>query len=93
MMPVLAATATGMKIDPLLLMIPATFAASFAFMLPTATAPNAIVFASRRVTLPQMFWIGLGLNIVGVLVLPILVYLIGVPVFGISFSGQPSWVP
>ncbi|MGE0823991.1 MAG: DASS family sodium-coupled anion symporter [Candidatus Binatia bacterium] len=93
MMPVLAATATGMKIDPLLLMIPATFAASFAFMLPTATAPNAIVFASRRVTLPQMFWIGLGLNIVGVLVLPILLYLIGVPVFGISVSEQPSWVP
>lgn len=92
-MPVLAATATGMQIDPLLLMIPATFAASFAFMLPTATAPNAIVFASRRVTLPQMFWAGLGLNIISVLILPTLLYLIGVPVFGISFSGQPSWVP
>ena len=92
-MPVLAAAATGMKIDPLLLMIPATFAASFAFMLPTATAPNAIVFASRRITLPQMFWVGIGLNIIGVLILPVLLYLIGVPVFGISFSGQPSWVP
>ena len=92
-MPVLAAAAAAMKIDPLLLMIPATFAASFAFMLPTATAPNAIVFASRRITLPQMFWVGMGLNVIGVLVLPILLYLIGVPVFGISFSGQPSWVP
>lgn len=57
----------GMKIDPLLCMIPATVAVSFAFMLPTATAPNAIVFASRRVTPPQMVWIGLGLNIVGIL--------------------------
>ncbi len=93
MMPILAATATGMNIDPLLLMIPATFAASFAFMLPTATAPNAIVFASQRVSLPQMFRVGLGLNLIGILVLPILLYLIGVPVFDISLSGQPSWTP
>lgn len=93
MMPILAATATGMSIDPLLLMIPATFAASFAFMLPTATAPNAIVFASRRISLPQMFWAGLGLNLLGVLILPVLLYLLGVPVFDIALSGQPNWVP
>ena len=93
MMPVLAATAAGLESDPLLLMIPATFAASFAFMLPTATAPNAVVFASGQITLPQMFWVGLGLNIIGVVVLTVLLYLIGVPVFGIEFSGQPGWVP
>ncbi len=93
MMPILAASAGAMHIDPLLLMIPATFAASFAFMLPTATAPNAIVFASRRVSLPQMFWTGLGLNVIGVLILPVLLYLLGVPVFAISLSGQPGWVP
>ena len=92
-MPVLAATATGLEIDPLLLMIPATFAASFAFMLPTATAPNAIIFASGAVTLPQMFWAGFGLNILSILILTGLLYVIGVPAFGIELDSLPDWVP
>ncbi len=92
-MPVLAATATGLEIDPLLLMIPATFAASFAFMLPTATAPNAIIFASGSVTLPQMFWAGFGLNILSILILTGLLYVVGVPAFGIVLEGMPDWVP
>ena len=77
--------------DPLLLMLPATFAASCAFMLPTATAPNAIIFASGHVSLPQMFLAGIGLNVLGVVVLTALLYLIGVPVFGISLTGPPDW--
>ena len=92
-MPVLAATAAGLEVDPLLLMIPATFAASFAFMLPTATAPNAIIFASGYVTLPQMFWAGLWLNIFSIFVLAGLLYLIGIPAFGIVLDGMPDWVP
>lgn len=90
-MPVLAATAHGLDVDPLLLMLPATFAASFAFMLPTATAPNAIIFASGHVTLPQMFFAGLGLNIVSIFVLAGLLYLIGIPAFGIVLEGMPEW--
>ena len=92
-MPVLAATATGLEVDPRLLMIPATFAASFAFMLPTATAPNAIIFASGYVTLPQMFWAGLGLNILSIVILTGLLYVIGIPAFGIVLEGMPDWVP
>ena len=92
-MPVLAATATGLEVDPLLLMIPATFAASFAFMLPTATAPNAIIFASGHVTLPQMFGAGFGLNILSILILTGLLYVIGVPAFGIGLDSLPDWAP
>ena len=91
MMPVLAAAAKGMEMDPLLLMVPATFAASFAFMLPSATGPNAIVFASGQVTIPQMFWAGIGLDLIGVGVLTLLIYLIGVPIFGISLTSLPVW--
>lgn len=92
MMPVLAATATGMRIDPLLLMIPATFAASICnFMLPSATGPNAIVFASGYITIPQMFRVGIVLDLIGVVVMTMLVYLIGIPVFGISLGGPPPW--
>jgi sodium-dependent dicarboxylate transporter 2/3/5 len=92
MMPVLAATAPAMGMDPLLLMIPATFAASVCnFMLPSATGPNAIVFTSGHVTVPQMVRAGVGLDIIGALILTALVYLIGVFVFGISLDTLPPW--
>ncbi|MEO1889598.1 MAG: SLC13 family permease [Cycloclasticus sp.] len=65
LMPVLAATAINANIDPLLLMIPATFSASCAFMLPVATAPNTIVFSSGHVHTKQMAREGLVLNLIG----------------------------
>ncbi|MGH7966343.1 MAG: SLC13 family permease, partial [Candidatus Binatia bacterium] len=92
MMPVLAATATGMQVDPLLLMVPATFAASICnFMLPSATGPNAIVFASGYITIPQMFRAGIGLDVIGILVVTAFIYLLGIPVFGIALDGSPPW--
>jgi sodium-dependent dicarboxylate transporter 2/3/5 len=60
-------------------------------MLPTATAPNAIIFASGQVSLPQMFWAGIGLNVIGVILLTVLLYAIGIPAFGISLDTLPSW--
>jgi sodium-dependent dicarboxylate transporter 2/3/5 len=56
-------------INPLLLCVPVTLAASCAFMLPVATPPNAIVFASGKLTIPQMVRSGLFLNIVGLILL------------------------
>jgi sodium-dependent dicarboxylate transporter 2/3/5 len=49
-LPVLAGMAIATKIHPILLMVPATLAASMAFMLPAATPPNAIIFGTRRIT-------------------------------------------
>lgn len=92
MLPVLAATAKAMQTDPLLLMIPATFAASICnFMLPSATGPNAIVFSTGHVTIPQMVKAGIGLDLLGVVVLTLLIYFFGVPLFGITLDGFPSW--
>jgi sodium-dependent dicarboxylate transporter 2/3/5 len=68
-MPVLAAAATGADVPPQLLMIPAAISASCAFMLPVATAPNAIVYATERLTIARMAREGFALNlIVGVIV-------------------------
>jgi len=92
MMPVLAATAQAMQMDPLLLMIPATFAASVCnFMLPSATGPNAIVFASGHVTVPQMVRAGIVLDLLCSVLLTALIYVIGIGVFGISLGSLPPW--
>lgn len=65
LMPVLAAFAAGAKIAPELVMIPAVLSASCAFMLPVATAPNAIVYGSGKVPIKTMARTGFALNLVG----------------------------
>lgn len=92
MMPILAAVSVSMGIHPFLLALPATIAASCAFMLPVATPPNAIVFGSGHVTIPQMAKTGLGLNLIGVVLVTVLIYLVAVPLFGIDLSQPPAWL-
>ncbi len=76
LMPVLAATAIGSNIDPRLLMIPATISASCAFMMPVATAPNSIVYASGFFTTKQMAREGFVLNLCGAVIITGLCYFI-----------------
>lgn len=70
-LPVVAAVALELGVSPLLLCIPITLAASCAFMLPVATPPNAIVFASGVITIPQMVRAGAILNFIGMILLSI----------------------
>jgi sodium-dependent dicarboxylate transporter 2/3/5 len=74
LMPVLAAAAVAAKVDPRLLMIPAAISASCAFMLPVATAPNAIMFGTERFTTRQMATEGFAINLFGVLVVSVLCF-------------------
>lgn len=67
-LPVIAAIAYKSGIDPIVLTVPVTFAASCAFMLPVATPPNAIVFGSGLLTIPKMVRAGMALNIIGIIV-------------------------
>jgi sodium-dependent dicarboxylate transporter 2/3/5 len=89
-LPVLAAVASASHTHPYLLMIPATFACSLAFMLPAGTGPNAVIFASGRVTIPEMARAGLWLNFIGVAVLSLVMILFGIPLLGISLD-VPPW--
>ncbi len=68
LMPILLSTAQAMEVDPLLLMLPATISASFAFMMPVATAPNAIVFGSGQIHIREMMRYGFKLNLIGAVV-------------------------
>jgi sodium-dependent dicarboxylate transporter 2/3/5 len=76
--PVVAGIALGLGIPILYLLIPVTMASSCAFMLPMATPPNAIVFASGYVKVPQMARVGVILNLISVGLL-ILVFQFVVP--------------
>ncbi len=71
LLPILAASAIAAKIDPKLIMIPATISCSFAFMLPVATPPNAIVFSSEKITIRTMAREGIALNLIGAVVITI----------------------
>ncbi len=76
-LPILGATAAALHVDPLLLIVPATLAASCAFMMPVATPPNAIVFGSGEITIPQMVRAGLWLNLLGLVLIVFWVYAAG----------------
>lgn len=82
LIPVVAGTALVLGLDPLALAIPAALAASGAFALPVATPPNAIVFGSGYVTMPQMVRAGVVLNIVGTLLITVFAVLLAPRVFG-----------
>jgi sodium-dependent dicarboxylate transporter 2/3/5 len=89
-LPVLATMAIAGNMHPFLLMIPATFACSCAFMLPSGTGPNAVIFGSGRVTIPEMSKTGFWLNILSVVVLSIVMIGIAVPVLDLTTT-VPGW--
>lgn len=74
LLPILGALAISIGVDPYLVLIPATIAASCAFMLPVATPPNAVVFGSGRLTMNDMVGAGLWLNIFSILVITAMTY-------------------
>ncbi|MGB0579236.1 MAG: SLC13 family permease [Limisphaerales bacterium] len=85
LLPVFAALAPGLGVHPYLLIFTATMAASCAFMMPVATPPNAIVFGSRLLTIPQMVKAGIWMNLAGIIVITTLAWFLLEPVTGISF--------
>ena len=89
MMPVLGSMAVAMCIHPYLLMIPATISASCAFMLPVATPPNAIIFGSGYLRIPDMARVGFFLNLIGAIIVTCLVYFLAIPIFKINILPLP----
>jgi sodium-dependent dicarboxylate transporter 2/3/5 len=68
-MPILAAAAVAVGVEPALFMVPAVLAASCGFMLPVATAPNLVAYGTRQVTVQRMVREGAVVDAMGVLVL------------------------
>lgn len=89
-LPVLAAMAFTIDVHPYMLMVGATIAASCAFMLPVATPPNAIVFASGYLSIPDMMRTGLVLNLISIVLVTLLVYFVLPVLWGFEPVGFPD---
>ncbi len=76
LMPLVAAAAKAIGIEPALLMIPTAISVSFAFMLPIGTPPNAIVYGTRWVSVRDMVREGFMLNLVGAIAVTVICYLL-----------------
>jgi len=90
-LPILGALAVAIQVNPLVLMIPATLAASCAFMLPVATPPNAIIFGTNRVSVMDMARTGIYINLLGTLLIVLACYYWAPVVFGFSMDQMPDW--
>jgi len=91
MMPVLLATARAAEVDPRVLLLPATVAASFGFAMPIATPPNTVIFATGRLTLRDMVSAGLVLDFACAAILVAFCFAWAFPVLGIGFGEVPAW--
>ncbi|KFP27624.1 Solute carrier family 13 member 2, partial [Colius striatus] len=88
-LPIMASMAEVICLNPLTVMLPCTVAASFAFMLPVASPPNAIVFSSGQLRVIDMAKTGFVLNILGVLTISLAMNTWGSSLF--QLQNFPAW--
>jgi sodium-dependent dicarboxylate transporter 2/3/5 len=88
-LPVLASVSVAIGMNPILLMLTAALSASMAFMLPVATPPNTIIFASSRIKIYEMARTGFVINFIGVIIVSALVYFLGTWLF--DLGTMPGW--
>ncbi|XP_069857830.1 Na(+)/citrate cotransporter [Dipodomys merriami] len=88
-LPIFASMARSIGINPLLVMLPCTLSASFAFMLPVATPPNAIVFSYGHIQVSDMMKTGVMMNIIGIFCVLLSVNTWGRPIF--DLGNFPEW--
>lgn len=88
-LPIMASVSVALNLNPMLLMITVTLSASMAFMLPVATPPNTIIFASGRIKIYEMAKTGILLNLLGIVVVSVIVYFLGILIF--DLGTMPAW--
>ena len=92
MMPVLAGLAIAINVHPYGLMVATCIAASCAFMLPFATAPNAIVFGSGVIEIKDMIRVGFLLNLFSIGIIVLLTYFLLPIIWEIDLTAFPDWM-
>ncbi|PAD35555.1 SLC13 family permease [Terribacillus saccharophilus] len=91
-LPVMASLALALDVHPYAIMVPAAMAANCAFMLPVGTPPNAIIFASGKITIAEMVRTGFVLNIFTLILVILGVFALVGPLWGLELNVYPeSW--
>ena len=90
-LPIVAGIAVGIGENPFLLVFPTVLAANCAFMMPVATPPNAVVFASGHITVPQLIRGGIWVNLVGIAASTLVAYTAVRLAFGVEAGVLPDW--
>lgn len=89
LLPVLKSLSLNLKMNPIYIMLPTTICCSYAFMLPVATPPNAIVFAATNMRIITMMKTGIVMNVICVCAITLMINTLGIPLFDVhSF---PDW--
>ena len=88
-LPIVAGIAVGIGENPFLLVFPTVLAANCAFMMPVATPPNAVVFASGHITVAQLIRGGIWVNLLGIAAATLVAY----TAVGIVFDVEPGVLP
>ena len=89
-LPILAPLALTIDVHPFILMVAATVAASCAFMLPVATPPNAVVFGSGYLRIPDMVRTGIWMNLLSIILLTLIVYFLLPLIWGFDPNSFPQ---
>ncbi len=89
-LPVVAALALALDIHPFALMIPCAMAANCAFMLPVGTPPNAIIFATEKLTIIEMVRTGFLMNLISVVLIVLAVYFAVPMLWGLDLNVVPE---
>jgi sodium-dependent dicarboxylate transporter 2/3/5 len=90
-LPILIAMSIRLQIHPLLLMIPATVACSWGFMMPVGTPPNAIVFGTGRFRIVEMARVGILVNVMAVVLTVLVMMTWGKWIWQIDGGAMPTW--
>jgi sodium-dependent dicarboxylate transporter 2/3/5 len=90
LLPILAPMALTIDVHPFMLMVGATVAASCAFMLPVATPPNAVVFGSGYLRIPDMVKTGIWMNILSIVILTLIVFFLLPALWGFDPGSFPA---
>lgn len=90
-LPIIAGIAVGIGENPFLLVFPTVLAANCAFMMPVATPPNAVVFASGHITVPQLIRGGIWVNLIGIAAATLVAYTAVSLAFGVEAGVLPDW--
>lgn len=88
--PIMAALAAALAIHPYALLVAAAVGASYAFMMPVGTPPNAVVFGSGYLRIPEMIKAGFGLNVLVIALIPVAIFFLLPLLWGIDLSVFPE---